>query len=154
LKWGNRIKAVEQAYAEAYPEEHLRGPQERQAEDGPWFARRQEVEARFTELAQAALDLVPEEDFDRVQEGLTLLAQRRRGSGFARGDWGGSPWCWGDGFLERGWSRLPPDLSPTLACRLLVIRLAERDRLADLDVTCTGCGLLLRATSRRRTTRQ
>jgi hypothetical protein len=28
-------------------------------------------------------------------------------------------------------------------CRLLVIRLAERGRLDDMDVTCVGCGLQL-----------
>jgi len=101
------------------------------------------VAARFEELVQAANEFIREEDAGRVQEGVTLLEQRRGGSGYARGDWPGSPWCWDDGLLECGRSRLPPDLSPALMCRLMVIRLTERHRLGTMDVTCLGCGLQL-----------
>jgi hypothetical protein len=110
----------------------------------PWLVRFWPVAERFQELVESALDLVTDEEFERVNEGLKLHAEYHRDSeGWRRGDWGGSPRCWSHGVLDSGFSILPPDLSVEVVYRLLVIRLTERARLNDIDLVCVKCGLQL-----------
>jgi hypothetical protein len=90
-------------------------------------------------LLLRAWELLTPEELGQVREAKAVLEDLYRQR---HGEWSGAPIFWLRGLLWGGDSRLPPDLSPAIMKRLMLVRLTERTGY-ELDVTCVGCGLQL-----------
>jgi hypothetical protein len=131
-----RLERIEMALGPEEPDE-IPEPEPPDPSD-PWWVRHQEVAVSFVTLLQRAWELLTPEELQQVREAAAVLEDLRRKR---HNEWSGAPIFWLRGLLW-GDSRLPPDLSPEVMKRLLLIRLTQRSGY-EPDVICTGCGLQL-----------
>jgi hypothetical protein len=110
-----------------------RQERQRQTAEQAWRWRAEEILARFDQLLLDADPHVPEAEYSRLQAAIAYIGEHGA-------DYPGSVGTWVKG-LCAGQSRLPPDLSAETMCKLVLVRLLERENVGDYEEVCEGCGL-------------
>jgi hypothetical protein len=136
MKLHDRVKRLLRSAPEFVQQGHkVRQERQRRAAAEEWRRRAEEVRAQMNQLLRASHDHIPEDQRPAVEAALAYREEHPDDR-----DYPGSIEKWFHDICE-GQSRLPPDLSAETMCRLVLVRLLEREHLDGMELVCEACGL-------------